>query len=77
MQIVEEKLEHSVSEKLKNLPVDTNRALFVKESEIFSVRTRISELHKSSSMKFKTKRTKRLNESKEIIEGINVWKIKE
>lgn len=72
MQIVEQKLEQSISEKLIKLPVDNQIAFFVNQDEANYARTRISELHKTTPFRFKTKKGVQDNSN-----GIFIWKIKE
>ena len=71
MQIVEQKLEQPVSEKLKKLPVSAEIAMFVDGSEANYVRRQISDLHNTTEMHFKTR--KGVQDGRD---GIYIWRIR-
>lgn len=77
MQIVKRKLEQSISQKLKNLPLDTETAFFVEDTESNSVRATASRIKRETGMEFKTEKARRINDKNEIIDGITIWKVKE
>ncbi|MEO7212618.1 hypothetical protein [Mucilaginibacter sp.] len=69
MQVVKAKMGDFTGTKtgqLKSLPISSDKALHVKQGDVSSVRTIISQLHKKTLYRFITGK---------VGEGINVWRL--